>query len=242
MVTPRLAPARLPPDQRVYAIGDVQGCLARRQAMHALIADDLAGRPVADALLIHLGDYIDRGPDSAGVIRHLLRPFPGHAGVAPPAVVNLMGNHEAMLLHVLETGKRRAAAEWLRNGGGETLASWKLSWRDRPQVWAERIAPAELGFVRGLGLMHRAGGYVFVHAGLRPGIGLAEQTRHDMLWIREPFLSSGSALPGVVVHGHTPEDAPVVRANRIGIDTGCVLGGKLSCVVLENDTMAFLQT
>ena len=95
---------------------------------------------------------------------------------------------------------------------------------------------------RGLKLLHRLGGYVFVHAGLRPGVPMEAQTRQDMLWIREPFLSSDAGLGAVAVHGHTAEEnQPVVRANRIGMDTGAVLGGMLSCVVLEGETMGFLQ-
>ncbi len=236
------APSRLAPGQRVYAVGDVHGCLDRLQAMHALIADDLAARPVENALLIHIGDLIDRGPDSAGVIRHLLQPFPGHPGVKPPHRANLLGNHEEMLLTALAGNRRDAGEQWLRNGGGETLQSWKLAWRDPPERWAEGIPPRELGFLRSLGLIYRVGGYVFVHAGLRPGVGLGQQQRQDLLWIREPFLTNADPLPAVVVHGHTPESAPVIRSNRIGIDTGAVLGGALTCVVLQDATLGFLQT
>lgn len=242
MITQRLAPATLPPGQRIYAVGDVHGCLAPLEAMHAAIAADLAARPVDHALVIHLGDHIDRGPDSAGVIERLLAPFPD--GPAPE-VMNLMGNHEDMLLTALALGGsegRRAGEHWLRNGGGETLASWGLDWRAGPGAWAEAIPPRHLGFLRGLGLVHRAGGYVFVHAGLRPGVAYAAQARADLMWIREPFLSFDGPLPGVVVHGHTPEHAPVVRPNRIGIDTGAVLGGSLTGVILEEDQLAFLQT
>src|SRR5437870_5668627 len=136
---PTVAPAAaaVAPGQRVYAVGDVHGGLDRLQAMHALIAADLADRPVAHALLIHIGDLIDRGPDSAGVIRHLLQPFPGRDGVPPPSCVTLLGNHEEMLLTTLATGRRTAAAQWLQNGGGETLHSWNLPWRDPPQTWAQ---------------------------------------------------------------------------------------------------------
>lgn len=257
MVTPRLAPAptTLPPDQRVYAIGDIHGCLDRLQSIHAAIADDLASRPVADALLIHLGDLIDRGPDSARVIAHLMQPFPGHPGVKPPVIRTLMGNHEAMLLAALANdAPRDSAAHWRQNGGTETLASWNLSWRDPPARWADAIPPRQLGFLRGLGLMHRVGGYLFVHAGLRPGVAVARQSREDLLWIRNPFLDSDArvvpadpwqtipnSLPAVVVHGHTPEPEPVVRANRIGIDTGAVLGGPLTCLVLEGQSLHFIQ-
>jgi len=240
MITPTLAPAVLPPGQRVYAVGDVHGCADRLDLMHAAIADDLARRPVADALVIHLGDLIDRGPDSAGVIARLLQPFPC-AGIKPPHVASLLGNHEDMLLATLASGDRRHAAQWLANGG-ETLASWKISWRDTPREWEAAIPPAQLGFLRGLPLIHRVGGYAFVHAGLRPNTPLAEQARHDLLWIREPFLSFAGTLPAVAVHGHTPEERPAVRPHRIGVDTGAVMAGPLTCAVLQTNQVGFLQT
>ena len=234
--------ATLPPDQRIYAVGDVHGCADRLDLMHGVIAEDLAARPVAHALLIHLGDLIDRGPDSAGVIERLLRPFPSVPGAAAPHVVNLIGNHEEMLLAAIDGGGGRAADQWLANGGGETLARWGVSWRAGPAGWRGAIPPEHLGFLRSLGLAYRAGGYLFVHAGLRPNVPLEGQLRQDLLWIREPFLSWPGTLPAVVVHGHTPEDAPVVRPHRIGVDTGAVLGGPLTCAVLEADAVSFLQT
>ncbi|MBU6499577.1 MAG: serine/threonine protein phosphatase [Rhodospirillales bacterium] len=234
--------AALPDGQRIYAIGDIHGCADRLAAMHRRIAADLAHRPAAHALVVHLGDYIDRGPESAAVIEMLIAPFPALPGTRAPRVINLLGNHEDMLLATLASGGQPAADSWLRNGGGDTLASWKLSWRDGPAAWARAIPPTHLGFLRGLALIVRAGGYVFVHAGLHPGRSLAAQTRDDLLWIREPFLSFAGPLPACVVHGHTPDDAPVRRANRIGIDTGAVLGGALTCAVLEGRDAAFLQT
>jgi serine/threonine protein phosphatase 1 len=241
LAMPRPAPAVLPPGQRVYAVGDVHGCADRLEAMHDAIAADLARQPEAAALVIHLGDYIDRGPDSAGVIARLIRPF-AELGAAAPRVVNLAGNHEDMLLHALATGARDDAQLWLRNGGGETLASWGIGWREGPVAWERAIPPEQLGFLRGLSLIYRVGGYAFVHAGLRPGVPLAAQTRDDLLWIREPFLSFDGTLPAVAVHGHSPEDEPSVLPHRIGVDTGAVLGGPLTCAVLEGASVRFLQT
>lgn len=242
MITPTLAPGTLPAGLRVYAIGDVHGCAERLHALHLEIARDLAARPVAEAQLVHLGDYVDRGPDSAGVVELLLRPFPQQDGGARPLVVNLMGNHEDMMLTSLADAG--AASHWLANGGDASLESWGVPLRARAHEWAALVPPRHLAWLRGLRLMHAvggAGGYVFVHAGLRPQAPLAQQSRMDMLWIREPFLSFDGALPAVVVHGHTPTAEPVVRANRIGIDTGACMGGRLTCVVLEGDRLGFLH-
>jgi serine/threonine protein phosphatase 1 len=224
----------------VYAVGDVHGCSDRLRAMHREIARDLATRPVGDAHIVHLGDYVDRGPDSAGVIETLLQPFP-HAGDGPgPRVVNLMGNHEEMMLSALANAD--TAPHWLANGGDTSLESWGVPMRSRARDWESAVPPRHLAFIRGLPLMHAVGGYLFVHAGLRPRTPLARQSRLDMLWIREPFLSYDGDFPAVVVHGHTPESDPVVRRNRIGIDTGAFMGGPLTCVVLEADRLGFLRS
>jgi serine/threonine protein phosphatase 1 len=238
MVTPSLAPAVLPPGERIYAIGDVHGCADQLDDLHRQIATDLAARPVADATVIHLGDYIDRGPDSAGVLDRLRHKL---AGLEQARIINLVGNHEDMFLSALE-GARGAGEHWLMNGGVAALESWQVPPRSRPADWRRLIPPEQVALVRGLAVSHVRGGYIFVHAGLRPGVKLADQTRQDMLWIREPFLSFAGALPLVAVHGHTPEAPhPVVRPHRIGIDTGAVLGGVLTCAVLEADTLAFLS-
>lgn len=234
----RLAPATLPPGQRIYAVGDVHGCLEQLDAMHRAIAADLRARPNADTLVIHLGDYIDRGPDSAGVIGRLIAPF----AVPGVRVVNLVGNHEDLLLGALQ-GRRREVEVWMSNGGHAALQSWGVPPRTAPKHWGELIPAPHIAFMRGLSVMHRAGGYVFVHAGVRPGIALSAHTREDLLWIREPFLSTDKQHEAVVVHGHTPEDSdPVMRANRIGLDTGAVLGGPLTCGIFETNRVRFIQT
>jgi serine/threonine protein phosphatase 1 len=238
MITMSLAPASLPAGERVYAIGDVHGCADRLAALHGLIRGDLAARPVDAATLVHLGDYIDRGENSAGVIDRLLRPW----SPSPlPRMVNLTGNHEAMMLAALDEGDGESVLHWLSNGGADTLASWGVPRRASPRDWPRDIPPAHLAFLRGLAVRHVQGGYIFVHAGLRPGVELDRQSREDMLWIREPFLSWTGELPGVVVHGHTPERVVAVKKHRIGVDTGAVMGGVLTCVVLEGDRMGFLR-
>jgi serine/threonine protein phosphatase 1 len=231
------APATLPANQRVYAVGDVHGCLDRLAALHELIAEDLAERPVQEAVLVHLGDYVDRGPETAQVIEWLV------AGPPVPAtrVVNLMGNHEMMMLAALTSTDEGAAHQWLTNGGADSLMSWGVPRSAAPREWAGRIPMHHLIFLRDLRLSHRLGPYLFVHAGIRPGVAIEQQTRQDLLWIREPFLSSKADHGLVVVHGHTPKHEPTVRPNRIGIDTGAVLGGALTCVVLEADRLGFLR-
>ena len=232
------APAALPAGQRVYAVGDVHGCFERLVAMHEQIAADLAARATEQAVLIHLGDYVDRGLESAQVVEWLL------AGPPVPAqqVVNLMGNHEHMMLAALARTDADAADLWLRNGGADSLMSWGVPRNVAQQNWVTRIPISHLLFLRDLALHHRIGPYLFVHAGVRPGVPLAQQTRQDLLWIREPFLSSKQDHGAVIVHGHSPRREPFIGANRIGIDTGAVIGGALTCVVLEADKLGFLYT
>jgi serine/threonine protein phosphatase 1 len=231
------APASLPPDQRVYAVGDVHGCLDRLTTMHVLIAEDLAARPIVTPVLVHLGDLIDRGPDSAGVVG-LLSAVPPIAGLP---TVNLMGNHEQMMLDALFAKDIGPASLWMDNGGEPSLLSWNVPRGAGVPLWADHIPPGHLRFLRELKASHRIGPYFFVHAGVRPGVPLARQTLDDMLWIREPFLSYADDLGAVVVHGHTPRAEPEIRRNRIGIDTGAVMGGKLTCAVLEADRVGFLH-
>lgn len=229
------APGRLPDGHRVYAIGDVHGSLEQLQALHAIITEDLRARAVRSAVVVHLGDYIDHGPDSAGVLALLLR------GTDIPAarIVALLGEHERMLLDALD-GDRAAATDWLWSGGKVTLASWGLD-PDLPREQWRNAVPAEhVAFLRGLALRHREGEYLFVHAGIRPGVPLARQSRDDLLGIRQPFLWSEQDFGVVVVHGHSASPTPVTLANRIGLDTGAGLGGKLSCAVLESDRLALL--
>ncbi|MBW4093782.1 MAG: serine/threonine protein phosphatase [Proteobacteria bacterium] len=233
------APAALGPDQRVYAVGDIHGCLERLLAVHAAIAADLAERPVGRAMLIHLGDLIDRGPDSAGVV-DFLAGEPRPAGIGE--TVTLLGNHEALMLAALDAPDADEAPRlWIVNGGAEALHSWLVPRQVEPKDWAAHLPAAHLAFLRDRPLSLRLDGYLFVHAGIRPGVPLEHQERHDLLWIREPFLSSKADHGAVVVHGHTPRPAPEVRPNRIGIDTGAVMGGVLTCLVLEADRLGFLS-
>jgi serine/threonine protein phosphatase 1 len=229
------APASLPAGRRVYAIGDVHGCDDRLAVLHAAIADDLAARPCAAPLLLHLGDYVDRGPDSRGVVARLAAGDP----LAGVPTVNLMGNHEATMLDAL-SGQGAAMTDWMIAGGREALASWGGDPDAPRESWAAHVPGYHMMFLRELALMHAEGGYLFVHAGIRPGVAVGDQLRQDLLSIRQAFLYSEADFGVVVVHGHTPKEAPVLRHNRIGIDTGAVFGGRLTCAVLEEDRVGFL--
>lgn len=229
-------PGHLSPGRRIYAVGDVHGCADRLRALHALIAADLRSSPVPDATLVHLGDYIDRGPDSAGVLRLAEQP-----AVPVDRVVNLAGNHEAMLLDAL-AGLPGAARHWVENGGDATLESWGIPCTASCDTWRGRIPERDLAMLRGLAMRHAQDGYLLVHAGVRPGVALDKQSDLDLLWIREPFLSWPDPFAAVVVHGHTMVKKPAIRTNRIGIDTGAVRGGPLTCAVLQDSTLRFLQS
>lgn len=234
MLAESLSPGWLPAGLRIYAIGDPHGCAARLAALHARIAAHAEADPAERVVLVHLGDYVDRGPDSAGVLDLLRRPpVPG------AAMVNLAGNHEQMMLAALDP---QAEAEvigfWLDNGGGATLESYGADPRDL-RSW-EAVPQRDLDFLGRLRPSFAAGGYFFAHAGVRPEVPLDRQDPMDLAWIREPFLSWRGGLGAVVVHGHTPSRGPEVLAHRIGLDTGAVFGGPLTCAVLEEDGVGFL--
>jgi serine/threonine protein phosphatase 1 len=230
------SPGLLRPGRRIYAIGDVHGCLDHLRALHARIADDLAQRPVRSAMLIHLGNYIDVGPEPVGVIA-LLAAGPPIAGLP---TINLMGDHERTALDALD-GDAPSATDWLHSGGDTTLRGWGIASIASRTTWRDCIPAEHLAFLRGLALFHHEGDYLFVHAGLRPGVTLRRQDPDDLLRIRQPFLYSEQAFPAVVVHGHSTAAAPVLRKNRIGIDTGAARGGPLTCAMLEEDKVGFLQ-
>lgn len=229
------APGVLPPDVRIYAIGDVHGCVAAHVAMLDQIAADYDARPVAEAVVVHLGDLIDRGPDSAAVLARVAQGSP-----IPGEMVNLRGNHEELCLDAMAKGGE-ASRIWRRNGGETCLADWGVPKKAPASEWAAFVPPEQMAVMTEERLSYRRGSYFFAHAGVRPGVPFMDQDPKDLVWIRQPFLSWPDPFEAVVVHGHTPKDAPAVRANRIGIDTGAVYGGRLTTVVLEEDRLAFIQ-
>ncbi|ONG52213.1 hypothetical protein BKE38_14920 [Pseudoroseomonas deserti] len=229
------APATMPPGERLYAIGDIHGCATRLAALHARIAEDFSARPVERATLLHLGDYIDKGEDSAGVLSFLS----DHRRPEGLEAVFLTGNHEAAMLAAL-AGGAGDVADWLWCGGRPTLASYALDPGAGPATWAGALPAGHLAFLRGLRRTHRAGGYFFTHAGVRPGVALEQQSAEDLIRIRQPFLSSEARHGAVVVHGHTARAEPEVRHNRINLDTAAWSGGPLTCGVFEGDRLGFI--
>lgn len=231
------APARLPAGQRLYAIGDIHGCLDQLTELHRFIAADLAARPTASAQLIHLGDIIDRGPDSAGCIEAILR------FTACPTVT-LMGNHEDSAVAAL-AGHGYACNDWMAGGGRTALASWGVDSHSPRESWAAGVPAAHRAFMESLPLFHQVGPYLFIHAGLRPGLPILSQLRDDLLRIRRAFLDSEDDHGAVIVHGHTPtrDRRPEIRPNRINLDTGAVFeGGRLTCAIFEDARLGIAQS
>ncbi len=239
--TPR---TRAPDDTRVYAVGDVHGCAGLLEQLHDAIRRDADSAPESRKIIVYLGDYVDRGPDSAGVLSTLIdHPLDGIEQVC------LKGNHEDFLLRFLDDPG--ICDLWLRNGGRATLRSYGLpverAGGDEAATalsaeFRSRLPDTHQRFLQGLRLSHRAGGYLFVHAGIRPGVDLSRQTADDLLWIRDPFLRSPYDHGCVVVHGHTPVEAPDVHFNRINIDTGAVWSGCLTALVMHGEHWSFLRS
>jgi serine/threonine protein phosphatase 1 len=239
-------PARVPPGVCVYAIGDIHGRADLLQVIHREIAADADQlTPGTDKLVVYIGDYVDRGLESSQVIDLLIRqPLDGFRAVY------LLGNHDAWLLSFLIDAK--IGPTWLRYGGDATLHSYGVRLRlpvddlqHFEQLQAElreRLPRRHVEFLERLELSYETGDYLFVHAGVRPNVPLDRQSVDDLLWIREPFLSSRRDLGKVIVHGHTVEAEPALRANRIGIDTGACWTGCLTCLVLEEGEYRFLST
>jgi serine/threonine protein phosphatase 1 len=202
------------------AIGDIHGC---REMLDALLARCLRYAGVRPVRLVFLGDYIDRGPDSRGVVETLMelqRRRPGQ-------VVCLRGNHEALLLEALATGDMRL---WLFNGAAETLASYGID--DVAALPREHLA-----WFATLATSYDDGRCFFVHAGVDPDRPLSDQDEHDLVWIREPFLSTERDYGRLIVHGHTPQRTgkPDFRRWRLNLDTAAVYGGRLTAAIFDDN-------
>lgn len=244
---PRARPGTIPVGQAVYAIGDVHGRLDLLDDLLARIREDAKRHPPdTHRCLIFLGDYVDRGSESRGVVERVLTdPLPGFV------TVRLMGNHEEAILAFLDG--ESDGLDWLSFGGLETLISYGVPLRGLPRTEEavntlraalfEAVPRHHVNFFRTCALHHSVGDYLFVHAGVRPGISLERQTRTDLMWIRDDFLRARNPLPGrVVVHGHTICDLPQNRDHRINIDTGAFVSGRLTCLALRGSERRFLST
>ena len=238
--TPAQKPS-LPHRERVYAIGDIHGRLDLFETLLETIKNDEAARGPAQTTLVLLGDLIDRGQDSAGVLARARQLS------SERHVEILCGNHEEMLLTSLEDST--ALRSFLRFGGLETLASYGLAPEtvadmeiDEVRDAARRHIPEQdLEFIRSFRKLVRIGDYIFVHAGLRPGVPIETQLGSDCRWIREPFLSHTGNFGGFVVHGHTITEEPDERDNRLGIDTGAYVHGTLTAVGIEGTERWYLS-
>lgn len=233
--------AEVPSGKRVYVIGDIHGRADLLGALLQRIDADIHENTAAQPLEVFLGDYIDRGPDSRGVIDQLIRR--NRVG----KLIFLKGNHETFIPAFLK--EPTMLDEWRHLGGFETLLSYgiKPSLRMEPThqrriaaAFQQALPKSHWLFLNSLPISFTCGDYYFVHAGVRPGIPLPEQRHEDLLWIRDEFLLCEDGFGKVIVHGHSPVREPDIRPNRINIDTGAYATGKLTCLVLEGNGMRFL--
>ena len=234
-----------PAATRVYAIGDIHGQLDLLIQLRQMISDDAETDRRERNVIVYLGDFIDRGPESRGVVELLLNdPLAGFEEI------HLKGNHEDFMLQFLDNPA--VGEPWYLNGGDTTLASYgveRTAMMDgSPRFIAicdrlRRKLPIEhVAFLRSLALYHVEGDYLFVHAGIRPGRPIEKQEAQDLMWIREDFLASNADHGCCVVHGHSISPEPVVRRNRIGIDTGAFYTGRLTSLVLDGAERRMLRT
>ncbi len=238
--------ASVPDDIRVYAIGDIHGRADLLRQMHQMILEDVSrNRASLRNLIIHLGDYVDRGLQSREVIELLMGfSFPGFQSIC------LKGNHEDLFLRFLE--EPGIGPSWFELGGDATVYSYgvRISQGIPPEErfahireeLRKAVPKLHLEFLSSLQLTYEAGDYFFVHAGIRPGRSLHEQSPDDLIWIRDEFTDSRANHGKIVVHGHSIAYQPEIRENRIGVDTGAYATNSLTCLVLEKDTKRFLST
>lgn len=206
--------------ERIFAIGDIHGCLTKLKKMIHLIPFGSE-----NDRLVFIGDYIDRGPDSKGVVDYVIS-----LGKQYDKVICLMGNHEQMLLNFVLHGIGKEI--YFLNGGDATAASY--GYIHTPAGMKIDIPQDHMNFFTTLLPFYETDEYIFVHAGLRPGISLTQQDSDDTIWIRHEFIRSNWDFGKTVVFGHTPAGSPLLEFNKIGIDTGAVYGGQLTCIELPS--------
>jgi serine/threonine protein phosphatase 1 len=238
----RMSAPSIPAATRLYVVGDIHGRLDLLSDLEERIKLDLATAP-AEVLTIFLGDYIDRGVSSAGVVERLC----GGSFVTP--IRSLRGNHEDLFLNFLHDA--RILESWRSFGGLETLSSYGVSVADPMRgagyehargALVEALPDRHRQFLQSTSVSFSVGDYFFCHAGVRPGVVLAKQRSEDLLWIRDEFLQFEASHGKIVVHGHTPVQSPEVRSNRINIDTGAYASSILTALVIEGSELRFLST
>lgn len=238
-----VASASVPDGRRLYAIGDIHGRLDLLDGLLDQIFRDEAARGGPASELIFLGDLVDRGPESAQVIDRLIALKAERLGMRV-----LLGNHEEVFLRAI-AGEAKALRLFSRIGGEETILSYGVSQRayaeadydELHQLLVEAVPAAHRAFLESCEDMVVAGDYVFVHAGIRPGVPLAEQRPSDLRWIREEFLQARASFEKRVVHGHTISEEIVELSHRIGLDTGAYRSGILSAMGFEAGKSWVLQ-
>jgi len=215
----------------VYAIGDIHGRDALLERMHARIEVGPHRAGLEKPVVVHLGDYIDGGPESDKVLDRLMKGSPAFDSVC------LLGNHEALMLECLETDDRDIWWNWISNGGDRTLKAFDIPLRGGydPKALADALGAKRIDWLRRLPTSFVSGRHLFVHAGIVPGVPLEHQKARDLLWIRSRFLESDDDHGHLVIHGHTQTVEPEVRHNRIGVDTGAARPKTLTAVALETD-------
>ncbi len=230
------------PSLRIAAIGDIHGRIDLLEQIAAQL-DELRKDPDKHLVEVFLGDYIDRGGNPKAIIDFLIE----RTSHKDRDIVCLAGNHEHMMLAALENDKDFLS--WLAFGGHPTLLSYGVSLADvksNPTLtrtaFRNAVPDAHVAFLKGLDLSYQKGGFMFVHAGVKPNVPLHLQKARDMLWIREEFMRSNADFGAVVVHGHTPVPKPVFRPNRISIDTGAYGSGILTCLTITSEVVTTFDT
>ncbi|MEJ1118175.1 metallophosphoesterase family protein [Phyllobacterium sp. CCNWLW109] len=234
--------ARGPDKLRVYAIGDVHGRLDLLQEMHRRIYMENEKSPPFDWVVVHLGDYVDRGLHSCGVIDFLI-----NGQRKNHRILALAGNHEVGFVDFLNTGD--AYGVFARCGGRQTGLSYgvnidfnnELSVASGHEALKRAVPNSHLNFIRRLPRSMVFGDFFFCHAGIRPGIALERQSQEDLIWIRSEFLDDQRPHSKIIIHGHTPATEVEIRPNRINLDTGAYASGRLSAIMIDGPNKTFLE-
>jgi len=234
--------AKGPDGLRIYAIGDVHGRLDLLERIHDVIAANLHVHPVENWRIVHLGDYVDRGPNSSGVLDFL-----AGAQRRDERIVSLAGNHDVGFLDFLTTPEPNGL--FANYGGSETALSYDVAidfgdpvaFAAQSEALRRAVPKAHRSFLESLPFSLTLGDFFFCHAGIRPGVPLETQDPQELIWIRDAFLNYEGLHPKIIVHGHTPSGEPEVRPNRINLDTGAFMSGVLTALVIEGGDKQIMQ-